>query len=326
MAEINRAFSFKNRSERSENTLRQYLNRLTKANIDPKISNDDHYEIIEMDEEERTELTTGDFKTETDMDESSSNLSSTVLDRRKILVLPSDESASNSINVVYECHICYETFDSITLSQQHLNNVHGSSAGLKEENLNVDESVNQSIDEDAQYATEYVNSVETTITTPVERNEKEIPDVTYERLTTNDEIVPIIVMTGNESAEPELKYNCKKCGGKFAKERSLNIHIKLNKCTIKSFKCKICSKVFVRKKNLDCHMQTHNEPSEYACKVCSDVFQQADELAIHIQKQHEPSKKFLCPHCWKGENDVPFRLVELHLFASHQQVSTFHRH
>lgn len=275
-----------------------------------------------MDEDERpisnTDLS-DDFKNATEIDESSSNLSSNVLDRRKILILASGEHLPDPINVVYECHICYDTFDSISLSEEHLTKFHASEA--KDDDSIVNDSsvadqhiqdVNDNDETEFRYGTEATIltddiEVDETLTTlhGDDNDDEGIAEkiLSNENLTMTEEtFVPVIVVAENEATKPELKFNCQKCGGKFAKEKSLNIHIKLNKCTIKSFECQICQKVFVRKKNLDCHMQTHNEPSEFPCKFpnCSEVFNQADTLAVHIQTQHEPSRKYLCPYCWKG--------------------------
>lgn len=328
LSEINRAFSFKTRSERSENTLRQYLNRLSnKSQISTSSvmsgrTDDGNYEIIEVDEESHITESSDNFKMEMENVESSHATSSNdILDRRKVVVLTSSENSPNPINVVYECHVCYDTFDSISLSEQHMTKFHASENAAKDANgtscpicsLIVDDAnaldrhiheSHSNDDEDFPYGAEdghladVVEIDETTISVQDECADEGIANED----TTKDEIVPVIVMNTNETTESELKFNCQKCGGKFAKERSLNIHIKLNKCTIKSFQCKICAKVFVRKKNLDCHMKTHAEPSDYSCKVCSEKFTQADKLAIHIQTQHEPSRKYLCPYCWKGKS------------------------
>lgn len=285
--------------------------------------------MIEVDEDEQSlshaELT-GNCKNEIRDDENSSNMSSNVLDRRKVYVLTPNENLPSPINVVYECHICYDTFDSISLSEQHMTKFHASENDTKDEdgtsehvpcNLIVDDAHildqhirdNHSNDdengtEEFSYETEDASSAdvvdvdESTIT--VQDEEEIVHEIVTNEVTAKREIVPVIVMTTNEPSESELKFSCQKCGGKFAKERSLNIHTKLNKCTIKSFECSVCNKVFVRKKNLDCHMKTHDEPSDYSCKVCNEKFTQADKLAIHIQTQHEPSRKYLCPYCWKG--------------------------
>ncbi|KAG4080280.1 hypothetical protein HA402_010772 [Bradysia odoriphaga] len=329
LAEINRAFTFKNRSERSENTLRQYISRVnSKSELESKIvtnspvlsgtTDDEGYEIIEVDEDERsiarTELIV-DYKNETENDESSSNLSTNVLDGHKVLIVTSSASLPNPINVIYECHICFDTFNSISMSEQHMAKFHGSENESKNDNGTPDSIVGdlgdlgqrQMKDQNRSNGDFCYGPEHDTIPVVVEVHESTSPVLNDEEILSNEEatkdqeeIVPVIVVTGDETTE--LKFNCRKCGGKFAKERSLNIHIKLNKCTIKNFECGICKKVFVRKKNLDCHMETHNEPSEHSCKVCSQKFQQAEELAIHIQTEHEPGRKYLCPHCWKGFN------------------------
>lgn len=327
LSEINRAFSFKKRSERSENTLRQYLHRLagqSTAENESKLSSDsvmsgtaddENYEIIEVDEDEQSVSNTEpmeNFKNEIENDENS---------RNKVFVLTRNERLPDPINVIYECHKCYDTFDSIALSEQHMAKFHSENdtkdvTATDERitsptcSLNFDEAYsldqhirqNHSSDNDvveSHFETEDGNSADI-----VELDDDGIiQEIVADEVTMKDEIVPaIIVVTSNESIETDLKFVCQKCGGKFAKERSLNIHTKLNKCTIKSFECKICKKVFVRKKNLNSHMQTHNEPSDYSCKVCNEKFSQADQLAIHIQMQHEPSRKYLCPHCWKGRS------------------------
>lgn len=302
--------------------MRQYLNRLNrnaKSELESKTVTDssllsgtidnENYEIIEEDERSmsRTELTE-DYKNETENEESSSNSLPNVLDERKVLILTTGADLPNPINVLYECHICFDTFNSVSLSEEHMAEFHATEIDSKNDTLDamivdIDATCQQQITEHNHsndngnfcYKTEQV-TLSDVAEVHIETTAVVLDD--EEAVKTDDEIVPVIVVTGNETTE--LKFNCQKCGGKFAKERSLNIHIKLNKCTIKSFECGICKKVFVRKKNLDSHMRTHDEPSEYSCKVCSQTFELAEKLAVHIQTEHEPSRKYLCPHCWKG--------------------------
>lgn len=336
LSEIYRAFSFKCRSERSENTLRQYLNRLTveketEASTNPVSSDtteDLKYEIIEEEEEQsitKAELT---VKSKNGMEnDESSGISSNVLDRRKVFVLTPNDNLSNPINVVYECHLCYDTFESISSCEQHMTKFHSHENQPKDDgtaeqivcpicNLSVDDAdilqqhirenhSNDHSNEDEEFYYEDGNvgdtvEIDETTTTIHEDDACIVQEIVTNEVPTKDVVVAPIVIVTNESSDTELKFNCLKCGGKFAKEQSLNIHIKLDKCTIKSFECEICKKVFVRKNNLICHMQTHTKPSAFSCKVCSEKFTQADKLAIHIQKHHEPSRKFLCPYCWKG--------------------------
>lgn len=311
-------------------------------------TDDRHYEVIEVDEEDldnteqedtqpnvsNSELAES-YENEIDNDDGSPSYESSniALDRRKVFVLESttpNDNLSSTISVVYECHICYDTFDSMALSEQHMKRFHAPEKESKGDDDTIEHVTcpicsssfdngnsldqhleekhshdNDIVDEEFRYESDDMNLadvVEVDETTNTIQDEcDDGHEIVTDEHSTNEVKTPVILMSTNESMDTELKFNCEKCGGKFAKERSLNIHIKLNKCTVKSFECSTCKKVFVRKKNLDSHMKTHNELNDYSCKVCSEKFTRADKLAIHVQTQHEPSRKYLCPYCWKGK-------------------------
>lgn len=92
---------------------------------------------------------------------------------------------------------------------------------------------------------------------------------------------------------------CSKCGANFVKEKSLNIHQTLNKCTEKAFQCHICQRIFVRKRNLTRHMRTHSDKKEFPCTQCNREFRRQDQLSLHM-KDHGTGRKHQCNFCPKG--------------------------
>lgn len=95
-------------------------------------------------------------------------------------------------------------------------------------------------------------------------------------------------------------FKCDKCSGTFATKKSLNIHVRYNKCIEKSFECHICKRVFISKRTLTLHMPTHLA-KRFSCDRCQRQFTRKERLKNHL-KDHANDRKHQCPHCPKGKS------------------------
>ncbi|XP_065203366.1 zinc finger protein 37-like [Planococcus citri] len=80
------------------------------------------------------------------------------------------------------------------------------------------------------------------------------------------------------------KYECEKCGQKYAKKCSLQDHMNkhLNR---KPYKCKVCGKAFYMKIRLNTHEYVHRG-ANFQCEICDRSFKRKDNMKSHMKRQH----------------------------------------
>ncbi|XP_055852440.1 zinc finger protein ZFP2 [Episyrphus balteatus] len=104
------------------------------------------------------------------------------------------------------------------------------------------------------------------------------------------------VINQNQNIENQVKeLRCPRCKALFAMHSSLNIHIKMNKCTKPQFSCLDCQKVFISLYALKEHMKTH----KFFCDTCGENLNNKDELAQHRVEHQGLNPKHQCPNCRK---------------------------
>lgn len=122
----------------------------------------------------------------------------------------------------------------------------------------------------------------------------------------------------------EIRYNCKDCGAKYAKSKSLMRHRKSAHPTLQStiktvdkpgstggeFKCKYCPKSFRHRPSLNFHVKTHYDMLPHVCEFCDARFANEKGKQVHKGKYHpadvfraippsskEPQKLIQCSLC-----------------------------
>lgn len=122
----------------------------------------------------------------------------------------------------------------------------------------------------------------------------------------------------------EVRYNCKDCGAKYAKSKSLMRHRKLAHSTLPltiktvnktglpagEFKCKYCPKSFKHRPSLNFHVKSHYDMLPHVCEFCDARFANEKGKQVHKGKYHpadvfravppsskEPQKLIQCTLC-----------------------------
>lgn len=259
ISDINRAISFKQQSERSEHSLRSYFEQ---QNAEPP--------------------------------EESTNEPSAAVAAAAITTEPPPQ-----------CPICGQSsFSSVDKLSEHISAEHNAHLEAADDEISIYD-VNEDDDgESTESGTGYL--IETF-------QEEHLSEYIASQLpaapTNSDETDAIEVAPSPievEATEPSPlpppplppQFNCCKCGAGFAKEKSLNIHQKSNKCMEKSYECLRCKRVFIRKENLVRHMAVHHLLAASATDCCSQSFGSESELQQH--RAEHVALKHKCQFCGKG--------------------------
>lgn len=118
----------------------------------------------------------------------------------------------------------------------------------------------------------------------------------------------------------EVRYNCKDCGAKYAKSKSLIRHRKLahsalpltakivNKTGLTGgeFQCKYCPKSFKHRPSLNFHVKCHYDVLPHVCEICDARFANEKGLQVHKGKYHSADVFKAVPPSFK----VPQKLIQ----------------
>ena len=97
---------------------------------------------------------------------------------------------------------------------------------------------------------------------------------------------------------------CELCGKVFAKDYSLQTHIKITHEKIKRFQCEVCKKDFSVLCNLNRHVRMVHNKEKSECEICgkmlSDFSPRRIESHMNMHKGLKPHK---CKFCGQGFAD-----------------------
>ncbi|XP_031626180.1 zinc finger protein 84-like [Contarinia nasturtii] len=115
----------------------------------------------------------------------------------------------------------------------------------------------------------------------------------------------------------EKPYTCEVCGRSFTQNSNLRQHLMRHKQN-KPFKCEKCSANFVTKGELNSHRRTHNEDPllshPFSCEVCKSRFTTSSSLVKH-RRIHSGERPYQCDLC-------PLRFAALSTQKNHRRTHT----
>lgn len=112
---------------------------------------------------------------------------------------------------------------------------------------------------------------------------------------------------------PEAK-KCKDCGALYLNEKSLKLHEKRNACRQETYECDVCKKIFTDQKLFTNHTKSHPQQQEqeiqaviepadplkkFSCQECSKAFKMMSTLKDHM-RTHTGDKPYVCSICNRG--------------------------
>ncbi|KAF5290928.1 hypothetical protein FQA39_LY14534 [Lamprigera yunnana] len=96
----------------------------------------------------------------------------------------------------------------------------------------------------------------------------------------------------------EKPYKCKMCEKSFAAPGTLMTHVRTHTGE-RPHICKICGKDFPQSGYLSAHIRTHTGEKPVECKVCNRRFNQSGRLIIHM-RIHSGEKPYRCTECGRS--------------------------
>ncbi|XP_019871436.2 zinc finger protein 558 [Aethina tumida] len=123
----------------------------------------------------------------------------------------------------------------------------------------------------------------------------------------------------------EKKFSCNICGRKYKHNKNLSVHLRSShgagarpyRCTLcdatfalasswhkhrlvhmddKRHQCPVCGKKFRQSSNLNGHMKTHTGDKRHVCAVCEKRFATSSSLDVHM-RSHTGIKPYMCQSC-----------------------------
>lgn len=328
--EMIQAYTFKQKCERSESTLRSYLNLKKVRNemnsqvvtISPPINNKKTINKIILNEEIEPEN-----YTDSNADIISCiELSNTESHSTQEEIIEDENSKSK---VMYQCVNCLAGFCSSAEIENHLLSEHEAEFHERNEinNPSTSETVSykceicvieftqrQSFDDHCQLhvidnSEEHLEEVESVIESDGHYTEstKMENNITVANQSEQTNQITIVYEDNAETIEniqnpdeslPKIsntKFYCSHCNGEFAKQRSLFLHFNSKKCMEQSFQCDICQRVFVKKRYLLRHINSVHTSSNKA-----DDQEDVERASVTKEPQKSHTRKYKCTLCPKS--------------------------
>lgn len=210
-------------------------------------------------------------------------------------LLSSNENSSKPNKFEYKCSMCPMSFVHKRNLEKHKNKIHNSSEILVDDGNTVDSKSECII---LKYDLELDEDDEES------QDQEQVESAAQEVQQSDFQLVEIEGNIANQESEQHGQHleesqakelRCPRCSALFAMHSSLNIHIKLNKCTKPQFSCKECQKVFISKVSLKEHLKTH----KFFCETCGECSSSKQEFDQHNVEHLGVSPKNQCPHCKK---------------------------
>ncbi|XP_072308013.1 uncharacterized protein [Eucyclogobius newberryi] len=105
-------------------------------------------------------------------------------------------------------------------------------------------------------------------------------------------------MDASGTAEGRKTHQCSLCNKRFARNRNLQIHLRLHSGE-RPHSCSFCNKTFAQIGALNYHLVTHTGQIPLSCPVCKKGFRISSHLKAHMTT-HTGEKPYSCSFCKKA--------------------------
>lgn len=99
--------------------------------------------------------------------------------------------------------------------------------------------------------------------------------------------------------QQNMKFFCNFCNDEFTNMSHLKNHVSTMHPNISSLTCNICKKEFSDRKRLIGHLKGHMVVKQYACKLCGKRYPNPSTFKVHM-RSHTGERPFKCQICNKG--------------------------
>ncbi|KAK4879835.1 hypothetical protein RN001_007981 [Aquatica leii] len=307
--EVNRAFLFRKMSEKSDGTLRQYLETclpLSRSNVNDYVFKNEIKEFTDESHIATNDSAINDSGGEDNYDHvsddifpkhnpnESTNDSNNSLENKNLCKTEFESVENEHKKKMYPCKVCHTSCLGLGEYRRHMTEIHGDvfKCDICNKNFKTGNALKRHITSHDFYATNENCSQNVTSSTRVKKKRNlprtcNICNKTF-RFHSNLERHKLI-HTG------EKPYLCNVCGKGFAQLSYLKIHSFIHTGE-KPYKCKMCEKSFAAPGTLMTHVRTHTGERPHVCKICGKDFPQSGYLSAHI-RTHTGEKPVECSMC-----------------------------
>nr|CAI5868706.1 unnamed protein product [Callosobruchus analis] len=313
---LNKAYTFKNLCEKSDMTLRNYLQSIQTENILSGVQKDlfSSSEVLQQNtifEDIFTDATTQSLVESFNHNANTvaSDLAETMQSLQTIaeqclpetwengVGLPTNsQEALDNFNIasLFKCHYCDDMFKDEWTLGEHTK----SHTNQNEYFCNPCNKVCSTSDELSKHLLEHTFAADSPKKLIEDRHEQEAlcgncNSNTCKDLECQKEHAEVVGTISND--QTEKKIICDICGKSYKQRKFLSIHMRVHTGE-RPYNCEVCGRNFSLYSSLHKHRNIHSERKKFECKVCGKMFNQSSNLNNHL-KIHTGEKPYPCWQC-----------------------------
>nr|CAI5868699.1 unnamed protein product [Callosobruchus analis] len=316
---LNKAYTFKNLCEKSDMTLRNYLQSIQTENILSGVQKDlfSSSEVLQQNtifEDIFTDATTQSLVESFNHNANTvaSDLAETMQSLQTIaeqclpetwengVGLPTNsQEALDNFNIasLFKCHYCDDMFKDEWTLGEHTK----SHTNQNEYFCNPCNKVCSTSDELSKHLLEHTFAADSPKKLIEDRHEQEAlcgncNSNTCKDLECQKEHAEVVGTISND--QTEKKIICDICGKSYKQRKFLSIHMRVHTGE-RPYNCEVCGRNFSLYSSLHKHRNIHSERKKFECKVCGKMFNQSSNLNNHL-KIHTGERPHVCELCNKS--------------------------